>query len=71
MASLMGMAKPMPSITVPEPVVPEYLAVVMPTTLPLMSNKGPPELPELIAASVCSMLMGVPSVLISRSMAEM
>ena len=50
--SSMGMAKPMPSMDAPEPVVPEYLAVVMPTTSPLVLNRGPPELPELMAASV-------------------
>ncbi len=59
----------MPSIEVPDEVLPEYLAVVMPMTLPFISKSGPPELPELIAASVWSMLIGVPSVLIARSSA--
>ena len=40
-----GMAKPMP-----EPSV--ATAVLMPTTAPLASTSGPPELPGLIAASV-------------------
>ena len=71
MTSLMGSAKPMPSMVAPELVEPEYLAVVMPMTLPFISNRGPPELPELMATSVCSMLMGRPSVLISRSRALM
>jgi hypothetical protein len=34
------------------PPVGEISAVLMPMTLPLMSNIGPPELPELIYASV-------------------
>ena len=38
--------------TAPEEVVPEYLAEVMPTTSPYILNKGPPELPELMAAAV-------------------
>ena len=53
----------------PEEVEPEYFALVMPMTLPFMSNSAPPELPELMATSVWSMLMGLPSVLISRSSA--
>lgn len=48
----MGMAKPMPSMLAPEEDVPEYLAVVMPMTSPFVLNSGPPELPELMAASV-------------------
>jgi len=35
-----------------EPPVGEMMAVLMPTTLPSMSNSGPPELPRLMAASV-------------------
>ena len=46
---LAGTAKPMPI----EPPVGEMIAVFMPTTAPDMSNSGPPELPRLIAASVC------------------
>ena len=42
------MAKPSPI----EPPVGEKIAVLMPMTLPSMSNSGPPELPRLIAASV-------------------
>ena len=55
----------------PLSVVPDTFAVVTPMILPFMSNSGPPELPELMAASVCSMLMGVPSASISRSSALM
>ena len=57
--SLMGMAKPMPSMDAPEEVEPEYFAVVMPTTSPFILKSGPPELPELMAASVWSILMMV------------
>ena len=70
MTSSMGMAKPMPSMDAPEPVLPEYLAVVMPTTSPRILNRGPPELPGLMAASVCIMLIRLPSVLMVRSLAE-
>ena len=55
----------------PVSVVPDTFAVVTPMILPFISNSGPPELPELIAASVCSILMTVPSVSISRSSALM
>ena len=43
-----GMAKPTPSLP------PESLAIcaLTPTTFPLESSSGPPELPWLIAASV-------------------
>ncbi len=44
-----GMAKPMPI----EPPDGEMIAVFTPTTSPSMLNKGPPELPRLMAASVC------------------
>ena len=47
-ARLTGTAKPMPSDEPPRAMI----AVLMPTTLPSMSNSGPPELPWLIAASV-------------------
>ena len=43
-----GMAKPMPTL----PPVGEKIALLMPMTLPAMSNIGPPELPRLIEASV-------------------
>lgn len=56
------------SMLAPEEVVPEYLAVVMPMTSPLALNIGPPELPELMAASVWIILITVPSVVMSRSM---
>ena len=36
-----------------EPPVGEKIALLMPITWPFMSNIGPPELPRLIAASVC------------------
>ena len=47
----------MPSMVAPDEEVPEYLAVVMPTTSPFILNRGPPELPELMAASVWSMVV--------------
>ena len=45
---LAGMAKPMPC----EPPEREKIAVLIPTSLPVMSTSAPPELPGLIAASV-------------------
>ena len=48
----MGMAKPMPSMVAEEPLLPEYLAETIPMAWPYWSNRGPPELPELMAASV-------------------
>ena len=47
---LMGMAKPMPSFP------PELLAIAvfMPITSPRKLTSGPPLLPGLIAASVCT-----------------
>src|SRR6267154_327338 len=44
-----GMAKPNPT----EPPLGEKIAEVTPTTVPSSESKGPPELPRLIAASVC------------------
>ena len=44
-----GTAKPMPI----EPPVGEMMAVFTPMTWPSMLNSGPPELPRLMAASVC------------------
>ena len=52
----------------PEVVVPEYLAVVMPMTSPFILNRGPPELPGLMAQSVWIMLMMALSVVTSRFM---
>ena len=47
------------------------LAEVMPMTWPYSLNRGPPELPELMAVSVCSMFMTVPSLMVTeRSLAE-
>ena len=43
-----GIEKPIPI----DPFLPS-IAVLIPMTSPFMSNKGPPELPELIEASVC------------------
>ena len=43
-----GVANPMPI----EPPDGDKIAVLMPMTSPFMLNKGPPELPLLIAASV-------------------
>ena len=48
-ASAEGTAKPMPTL----PPDGEKIAVLMPITLPSMLNRGPPELPRLIGASVC------------------
>ena len=45
---LAGTAKPIPTL----PPEGEKIAVFMPTTLPLMSNVGPPELPLLMGASI-------------------
>ena len=49
LASDAGTENPMP-IDAPEG---EKIAVFTPTTSPAMLNSGPPELPRLIAASVC------------------
>jgi hypothetical protein len=48
-AVLAGIAKPMPI----EPPVGEMIAVFTPITWPSMLKSGPPELPRLMAASVC------------------
>ena len=60
--SSIGMAKPMLSIeAVPlELELEPYFAFVMPTTSPYMLNSAPPELPELMAASVWIRLMRRP-----------
>ena len=47
-ARLDGIEKAIPT----DPPVGEKIAELMPTTLPSMSNSGPPELPLLIGASV-------------------
>jgi len=47
-AMLIGMAKPMPAFMP----VRERMAVLMPTTRPMASTSGPPELPGLMEASV-------------------
>ena len=52
MAVSIGIAKPTPSL---EPVFVAIWALT-PTTRPLASSSGPPELPGLIAASVCTTL---------------
>ena len=44
-----GMAKPMPTL----PPYGEKIAVFTPTTSPLRLKAGPPELPRLMAASIC------------------
>src|SRR5512145_747782 len=49
---LEGIANPTPEYT---PVL-ENIAVLIPITLPWVSMSGPPELPGLIAASVCIIL---------------
>ena len=48
LAMLAGIEKPMPTV----PPTGEKIAELMPTTLPSISNSGPPELPRLIGASV-------------------
>ena len=52
--SSIGMAKPMLSMEAVELELElePYFAFVMPTTSPYMLNRAPPELPELMAASV-------------------
>ena len=47
-ASFEGIENPIPI----DPPDGEMIAVLIPTTSPLRSNSGPPELPRLIAASV-------------------
>ncbi len=49
---LIGMANPIPMF--PSLWLFEMMAVLMPMTSPRMFNSGPPELPGLMAASVCS-----------------
>ena len=49
---LIGTAKPMPMLPSARPLL--MIAVLMPMTSPRMFSSGPPELPGLIAASVCS-----------------
>ena len=68
-ALLMGMAKPMLSMDAPEELL-EYLALVMPMTSPYRLNSAPPELPELMAQSVCISCIVAPlDIVISRSLA--
>ncbi|OYX65396.1 MAG: phosphoserine phosphatase SerB [Rhizobiales bacterium 32-66-11] len=55
-----GTAKPMP-IDPPEG---EMIAVLMPMTSPSMLNSGPPELPRLMAASVCRKLSYGPALML-------
>ncbi|CAM5732793.1 hypothetical protein STENM223S_09162 [Streptomyces tendae] len=61
LAWLIGMAKPRPiepAWPVPKPpLLVDWIAELMPITLPCASSSGPPELPGLIDASVCSALM--------------
>ena len=58
-AWLAGMAKPTPIDPPSAPVV--AMAELMPISWPRMSTSGPPELPGLIAASVCSAFSTVAS----------
>ena len=51
---LIGTAKPMP--TLPSPLPPVSICELMPITWPAALSSGPPELPGLIGASVCSTL---------------
>ena len=72
LTSLMGMAKPRPSMVALLELEPDSLAEVMPMTWPYMSKRGPPELPELMAVSVWIMFMTSPfSMVMLRSLAEM
>ena len=59
--SLLGMAKPIPSIEEPS-VLDESFIELIPITWPAMLINGPPELPELMAASVWITDVSVPSV---------
>src|SRR3954467_12362886 len=54
----MGIAKPTPMLP-DSPALPPVVAIAefTPTTRPVRSTRGPPELPGLIAASVCTALM--------------
>jgi len=45
-----GTAKAMPSL--PPPMPPDRIEVLMPISRPRLSSRGPPELPEFTAASV-------------------
>mmetsp|Transcript_11334 Transcript_11334/g.36152 ORF Transcript_11334/g.36152 Transcript_11334/m.36152 type:complete len:284 (+) Transcript_11334:582-1433(+) len=63
----MGIAKPMPAALA-------RIAVLMPTTSPNSLSSGPPELPGLIAASVCmklTFLFGMPTSAAERDSDEM
>ena len=64
-AMSIGMAKPMPLLSA-------AMAVLMPTTAPLASSSGPPELPGLMAASVWMRLLRfwLPSVVMLRPLAD-
>ena len=65
------MAKPRPSTEASELELLDSLAETMPITWPYSLNRGPPELPELMAVSVWSMFITVPSLMVTeRSLAE-
>ena len=53
LAVSIGTAKPMPTLPL-LPLPPVAICELMPMTLPVASMSGPPELPGLIGASVCS-----------------
>ena len=57
---LIGTAKPMPMLPSDLPLL--MIIVLMPITSPRTFSSGPPELPGLIAASVCSISFWRPSV---------
>ena len=71
LAVLIGTAKPMP--TLPPPLPPVSIWELIPITWPTALSSGPPELPGLIGASVCSTLLIVKPLgaVISRCSAEM
>jgi hypothetical protein len=53
LASLIGIEKPSPMLPLVLPDDSDAIAELTPTILPCESNSAPPELPGLIAASVC------------------
>ena len=62
-----GMAKPMPmDPAVPEDVVVDAMDELMPITWPAALKVGPPELPGLTAASICTALVTMVVVVVSE-----
>ena len=70
MMELIGMANPILSMDALLLEEVEYLALVTPMTSPYRLNSAPPELPELMAQSVCSrFIVTLPDRVTSRSLA--